>query len=66
MEVRIRHVEQVNSKRFCDVEVGAVEFVMDTLKMGGGVYFEGEYHPDMSFQYVLDETGAYCEIILDA
>ncbi len=64
MEIRIRHEGQDTGMRFCDSGVGEVESVMASIKRSGGVYFEGEHCNEMSHQFVLDESGAYCEIVL--
>lgn len=64
MEVRIRHEEQAEAKPFCECEFGELQSVIDTLKRWGGVCFGGDHYADMGAQIVLDESGAYAEIIL--
>lgn len=64
MQIKLRHVEQSESKAFDEGPIGYVESLIGFIERSGGVYYEGSHQPFNSYQLVLDESGAYAEIII--
>lgn len=64
IDVRMRHVGDARSVHFATVEFDQLDSLIPTLQAWGGVLVRGVETEDMSAQIVLDETGAYFEILL--
>ena len=64
MNVYLRYAEEANGYLFTECAFDEIEQVMAEIKRGGGVYCDGGMCQDLSYQFVLDEGGAYAEIIV--
>lgn len=65
MRIKIRHVEQATGGvDFTEIHFSELDKVIEMINRSGGVYYEGGTEPFHSYQLVLDETGAYAEIII--
>lgn len=64
-QVRIRHESDTESTSLGQVELDrdALNRLIPTLR-GWGVVVDGEEVSEMTGQFVLDETGAYFEVVL--
>ena len=63
MKVKIKHIEQAESVPVGEVATGIeLEELIMFIKNSGGVYYEGEYQTDISYQFVLDDKEFYVEI----
>ena len=64
MDYRIRRAEEGRAVPLCEAGIHEAEDVVATLRRSGGVWTGEDHITDISYQFVLDESGAYCEIIL--
>lgn len=66
MEVRIRHQDASESVHFCDCKFNEVDKVVKYIKQSGGIYIkeDSELLTDISHQIVLEESGAYVEMVV--
>jgi hypothetical protein len=67
VEVRIRDQEDIRSVKFTEWVLDDLETVFSQLRIWGGVYAGGRGEDasyDLSGQFVVNDTGAYFEIIV--
>lgn len=64
IDVRMRHISDTRSVHFATVEFDQLDSVIPTLQAWGGVQVRDVQTEDIAAQIVLDDTGAYFEILL--
>ena len=65
MEIKIRHMAEANGQYFTTCHHSELGEVIDFIKRAGGVFACGnDSEPFHSYQIVLDETGAWVEILV--
>lgn len=65
MQVRIRHIDEVEPVDFDEVHYDELPGLIEFIKRSGGVYTSGKHEPFHSYQLVLDGE-AYAEIVVGA
>ena len=67
IEVRIRADFQPVAIHFCKWDLLRIEELIAALKQGGGVFTDdNDACEDVSFQYVVSDGSAYCELVVNA
>lgn len=64
MNVYLRDVDKSTGHLFCECAVDEIADVIAELKRGGGVYCNGSYITELSYQFVLGDNSAFAEIIV--
>lgn len=63
IEVRVRGADEVDGKFLCRVSHAALDSVIAELTRWG-IYWDGDMHRETAGQFVLDDSGAYFEVII--
>lgn len=63
VEVRIRHIDEIDSVSFTKCEFGKQLDVIEEIK-SCGVYSDGDYQPYHDHQYIIDKGKCVLEIII--
>lgn len=64
VEVRLRHVDSTKAVRLGDVPFDRLDTVLPTLT-GWGVTVDGDDYPTMLAQFVVTDTAAYFEVVVE-